>query len=75
MKIIEPSFYFLDNIDGEQTLKRIEIIGRVCYKSEDKITSTSSADFVKKIIASGHESVIEHEKVSVKIVCDRGVES
>ncbi len=73
MRVIEPSYEILDEIDGNEILKKIEKIGRVCYKSEDKITEESSRKFVKNIIESGHESVIEHEKVSVRIICDRGV--
>jgi thymidylate synthase (FAD) len=73
MRIIEPSFEFMDIINGEQILANIEKMGRVCYKTEDKITETSSREFIKKILKSGHESVIEHEKISVRIICDRGV--
>jgi thymidylate synthase (FAD) len=73
MRIIEPSFEFLDVNDGRNILKSIEKAGRICYKSEDKITSHSSKKFIQKILQSGHESVIEHEKITVKIVCDRGV--
>lgn len=62
-----------DDISGAIILKSIERYGRTCYKSEDKITESSAADFVKKIIELGHESVLEHEKVSVRIICDRGV--
>ena len=54
-------------------LKRIERAGRVCYKSEDRITEDSAIKFVKNILKSGHESVIEHEKITVRIICDRGV--
>lgn len=73
MKIIKPWFEILDEIDGEDVLKRIERIGRVCYKSEERITDDSARKFVASILKSGHESVIEHEKISVRIVCDRGV--
>ena len=73
MKVIEPSFEILDNIDGSDILKKIELIGRVCYKSEDKITTESAKTFVKSILKNGHESVVEHEKISVRIICDRGV--
>ena len=73
MRIIEPYFEFMEEIKGDDILKRIEKIGRVCYKSEDKITEDSAKKFVANILKRGHESVIEHEKVSVKIVCDRGV--
>lgn len=73
MKVIKPSFEILDELNGEEILKRIERIGRVCYKSEANITEDSASKFVANIIKSGHESVVEHEKVSVRIVCDRGV--
>lgn len=73
MKIIEPSFEFLTIIDGQAVLKSIEKIGRVCYKSEEKITNDSAYSFVSRIIKSGHESVIEHEKITVKVICDRGI--
>lgn len=73
MKIIKPKFEILDEINGAEILKRIEKIGRVCYKSEDKITDDSARSFIANILKRGHESVIEHEKVSVRIICDRGV--
>lgn len=73
MKIIEPSFEILDKIDGNEIFKKIEKIGRVCYKSEDRITDQSATIFISNILKSGHESVIEHEKISVRIICDRGV--
>ncbi len=73
MRIIEPYFEFMEEIKGDEILKRIEKIGRVCYKSEDRITEDSAKKFVANILKRGHESVIEHEKVSVKIICDRGV--
>lgn len=73
MKIIKPHFVIEDKIDGEQILKNLERYGRTCYKSEDKITPDSARKFVATILKSGHESVIEHEKVTVRVVCDRGV--
>lgn len=73
MEIIKPSFIIEDRIDAEEILKKIERAGRTCYKSENKITATSARQFVKAIIKSGHESVIEHEKITVRIICDRGV--
>ncbi len=73
MKIIKPYYEILTEINGREILERIERIGRICYKSEDKITADSAEKFVKMIIKSGHESVIEHVSVSVKFVCDRGV--
>ena len=73
MRVIRAGYEICDEIDGDESLRKIEKIGRVCYKSEDKITGQSSERFVQNIIKSGHESVIEHEKISVRIICDRGV--
>ena len=73
MKIIEPSVHLEDKIDGQEILKKIERIGRVCYKSEGNITEDSAERFVKSIIARGHESVLEHVSISVRVICDRGV--
>ena len=75
MKIIKPYFIIEDEINGEKMLKKLEKAGRTCYKSEEKITKDSAVNFVKKILSSNppHESIIEHEKITVRIICDRGV--
>lgn len=73
MKIIKPSFTIEDKLDGREILKKIEKAARTCYKSEDLITEESAKIMVKKLIESGHHSVLEHEKVTVRIICDRGV--
>lgn len=54
-------------------LKKIEKCGRTCYKSEDKITDDSCIRFVRGLLSSRHESVIEHHNVSVKFITNRGV--
>ena len=72
MRVIQP-LVLVDYFDREQILKSIERKGRVCYKSEDRITEESASKFVKDIIRRGHESVIEHEKLSVGFTVDRGV--
>ncbi len=73
MKIIKPSFIIEDQVDSKKILQNLERYARTCYKSESKITYNSAKAFIEKIIKSGHESVIEHEKVTVRIICDRGV--
>lgn len=73
MKIISPSFQIMDEINGAKILRKIELCGRVCYKSESAITEESAQKFIRNIIKSGHESVLEHEKITVRIICDRGV--
>lgn len=73
MKVVNASFEIIDTVRPKEILKNIEKFGRVCYKSESNITEDSASPFISRIIKSGHESVIEHEKISVKIICDRGV--
>lgn len=73
MKIVQPGFEILSKLDGPEILKFIEQVGRVCYKSEDKITDDSAERFVANLIKRGHEAVIEHVAVTVKFTNDRGV--
>lgn len=69
MKIIKPSFEIL----AMNSIELLELAGRVCYKSEDRITENSAKVFIKKMIDSHHESVIEHSSMTVRFICDRGV--
>jgi len=73
MILVKPSFKILTDVEGLGILRRIEQAGRICYKSENKITDESAEKFVERIIAFGHHSIIEHANISVKITCDRGV--
>lgn len=57
MKIINANVEFITPVDGAAILKRLEQCGRVCYKSEAKITDTSAPAFVAGIIKRGHEAV------------------
>lgn len=73
MKIISPDFAFVDSINGNAILKKLEAVGRTCYKSEDKITEDSAINFVRNLIKRGHESVLEHVSITVRIITDRGI--
>jgi len=73
MRIVDPGFEILSLPELGQMLQNIELAGRTCYKSEDKITPDSARAFVERIIKMGHESVIEHAHVTVRFICDRGV--
>lgn len=73
MKVIKPYIVLEDSIDGEEIIRKIEKIGRVCYKSEGNINDESAEKFISNIIKRGHESVIEHASISVRVICDRGV--
>jgi thymidylate synthase (FAD) len=73
MKIVKPSATIITEVNGDEILERLERAARTCYKSEDKITANSSRKLITSIIKRGHESVLEHESISVKVVCDRGI--
>jgi thymidylate synthase (FAD) len=73
MRVIDASFEVLDCPEANTVLRKIERIGRVAYKSEDKITETSAAPFVKMLLTRGHESVLEHASATVMFTCDRGI--
>lgn len=67
MKIIKPYVEIIPQCDGyEGMLKHIELCGRVCYKSEDKISDNSAKDFVEMLKAKGHLSVLEHGTVYLR---------
>lgn len=51
----------------------IEAAGRVCYKTEEQMTEESAEQFIRKLIARGHEAMLEHASMTVKFIVDRGV--
>lgn len=64
MKLIKPSFEIIEQQVGlEGIYKQIEIAGRTCYKSEDKITENSAKEFVDRMVKSGHGAMLEHGTV------------
>jgi thymidylate synthase (FAD) len=73
VRIVEPSFSFESEVDRDRILRHIERAGRTCYKSEGKIGEGTAAAFVKSLVKRGHESVLEHVSLTVRVVCDRGV--
>ena len=73
MKAIAPGFVFEDAVDPKAITEKIERAGRTCYKSEGRIGDGSAEKFISSIISRGHESVLEHASVTVRLICDRGV--
>ncbi len=69
MKVIEPFFQIQDELDSASVAVRLEACGRVCYKSEDKITNDSAIPFVTKIAAHGHNSVLEMAVLTFRVSC------
>ena len=72
MKIIEPLIE-VENFDGIKIMKNIERACRTCYRSEGLITEDSYKKLLKNCINRGHESVLEHEKITIRMICDIGV--
>jgi len=71
MKIVEQSVEYITGTPF--ALCGIEIAGRTCYKSEDKITEDSAEKFVRMIVKRGHDSVLEHASATFRIITDRGI--
>ena len=68
MRLCKPSFEIWNQPAGlEGVYKQIERVGRVCYKSEDKITEDSAKPFVDRMIKSGHGAMLEHGTLYLKI--------
>lgn len=72
MKIIEPSVEILTDVDRNKVLKHIEKCGRTCYQSYEKESENSAPKMVQMLIKSGHESVLEHFSITVKMKTDVG---
>ena len=71
MKLIRPSFEIIEQVPGIEGLyKQIELAGRTCYKSEDKITEISAKEFVDRMIKSGHGAMLEHGTLYFNIPVD-----
>lgn len=67
MKLIRPSFEIWEQPYGVDGIyKQIEKVGRVCYKSEDKITENSAKGFVDRMVNSGHGAMLEHGTVYLR---------
>ena len=68
MNLIKPKFEILEQQSGVDGIyKMIELAGRTCYRSENKITPDSAKGFVDRMIASGHGAMLEHGTVYLKI--------
>jgi len=78
MKIVEPSYEILyPNLENDEIrkdiCKRIEGVGRTCYKSENNITDESAERFIFDLERRKHEAVLEHACMTIKFIVDRGV--
>ena len=74
MKLVKPKAEILIQQPGlEGIYKQIELAGRTCYKSEDKITPESAKPFVDRMIASGHTAMLEHGTVYLNFLCEQPI--
>ena len=71
MRLVEP-WIRVENFDGVKIMKRIDRACRTCYRSEDKISEESYKNLLTNCLNRGHESVLEHEKITVRIYSDIG---
>lgn len=71
MEIIAPKAQLLWITPNSEQI--IERAGRVCYKSENKISEDSAGRFIQMLVARKHEAILEHASASILFVCDRGV--
>lgn len=68
MKLIESKVEVIEQQPGlDGVYKQIELAGRTCYKSEDKITEDSAKEFVDRMIKSKHGAMLEHGTVYLSV--------
>lgn len=72
MNIIKPKVE-IEPFNGIKIMKNIERACRTCYRSEGNITEDSYKKLITNCINRGHESVLEHEKITIRLTCDIGV--
>ncbi len=69
MRIVDPGFTILDDLDQQSLASRIEYCGRICYKSEHRIEAESAIPFARKMAEHGHNSVLEMAVVTLRVAC------
>ena len=71
MQLVDPKIE-VEKVNGKEIMKRIERACRTCYRSEGNISEDSYKNLLKNCLNRGHESVLEHEKITVRIYSDIG---
>lgn len=72
MILVQPEIK-IKKFNGLQIMKNIEEACRTCYRSENLITEDSYKKLIKNCLERGHESILEHEKITIRMICDIGV--
>jgi len=76
LQVLKPSFDLRFPKSKETIIEMMELVeeaARLCYQSEGNMGETFSPEYIRSKIDAGHESVIEHSMISVRVVMDRGV--
>lgn len=59
--------------DPVEIYRKIERAGRLCWKSEEKVTDSSYEKFIPMIMSKHHESVLEHASITIRFITNRAV--
>lgn len=70
--ILEKPQVFIEPYNPLKIMRNIERAMRTCYRSEGTMTEDSYKRLLGMAITSGHESVMEHEKITVRLRCSVG---
>lgn len=74
MKLLDAKYEILTDIDSDEIMMNLGTYAGVCYKGNNSDPSLETAKrVISNCIKNGHESVIEHEKITVKFFVDRGI--
>jgi len=73
MEFKEQKVEFMKNLSPVEMTKKIEQAGRTCYKSDGSVKKNTTEEFIRMIISNGHESVLEHGLLSVKLTTNRAI--
>lgn len=65
-KVINAKTEIIDT-DSMSRLQMMELAGRICYRTEDKINPESAAEFIGKVIKNKHGSVTEFAVFTVVV--------
>lgn len=66
-EFIPVSVRIIDTVDETQVIEKLGKIAGVAYQSDKAMY----AQRLSKCMRDGHESVLEHQSISIEIICDR----
>lgn len=66
MKVIEPSVKLVTGYEDKPE-ELVELCGRICYDSQDKIAPGTAQKFCEMLRKNGHTSVFEHANIILEV--------